>query len=125
MTQYKYKENSILAEKLDVFLTNTTSNSLSFLDTYPFTNLQELQNLVSDGNNLGNLEESRDTTKIYEFLPSKKTITSFSLEDDNRSKRPLTNFDWMINNMTAPNQSSDLDGSPDTEITNKNLLTIL
>lgn len=114
--------NSDIAEKLDTFLENTTSNKTSFLDTYPFTNFEKLKNLLSGGNSLADIEESRDTTKNYEFLPSKKTITSFSLEDDNRSKRPLTNFDWMINNMTAPNQSSDLDGSPDTEITNKNLL---
>jgi hypothetical protein len=110
--------NSENIEKLNKFLKNNTSNKLSYLSTYPFTNLERCRIYLENGQELSSIEDSNDTTNIYEFFPQKKTLSTFSLELGNTQKRPVTNFEWMINTMTSPNQSSDLNASPDLEISN-------
>ena len=107
--------NSNSIEKLETFLESNVSKKLSLLQTSPFTNLEYLKEYCEDGDEINNIEDSNDTSSVYKFLKNKKTLSSFSNEDDSLTKRPLVYFEWFKNiNIDSPDQL------PNDEFTNQN-----
>jgi hypothetical protein len=90
--------------KIKNYLKDTSSNEMSFLDVYPFTNVSWLKNNLSNGNNIERPDEANNTTKTLQFFEDKKSISSFV--------SPITNFEWVLNTSNNPNQQSLNIGAP-------------
>ena len=89
-------------EKLEKYLNANYSDELTFTDGYPFNNLTWLQNNISEGSNISSIRLSNDTSKMFSFNQTKKTIASFSEEDGKYDKKPYTYFDWIMNYSNTP-----------------------
>ena len=89
--------NSNSIEKLENYLKSNSSKKLSILQTYPFTNLDFIKESLEDGSEIQSIENANDTSSVYSFMKQKKTLSSFTTEDDLLSKRPLVYFEWMKN----------------------------
>lgn len=76
---------------------STKSNIFDFLDTYPFTNLNWLNNNLADGKSISTAENTFDTRKILSFDTNKKIISNFLGVTNSYQKRPITNFLWGTN----------------------------
>ena len=100
-------------EKLEEYLQSTDSNVGSFLDTYPFNNLQWLKSNLSNGVSVNSIDGANTTTKILKFDKNKKTFSTFDdSTDDNDSKTYLTYLDFPLNVPDNPNQIlAVIDGS--------------
>ena len=71
----------------------TTSNTITFTDTYPFTDLNWERGNLSNGITIPNVDVGFNTNKVLTFNGGKKIITNFTSTDDTTtSKRPFTNF---------------------------------
>ena len=72
---------------------STTSNSTTFTDLYPFTDLNWEKSKLANGTLISNTSIAFNTTKVLNFSPSKKIITNYNSDDSaEKSKRPITNF---------------------------------
>lgn len=91
-------------EKLKTYLKSNISNDLTFTDGYPFNNLNWIKNNVSKGFEINNITESNDTTKMLSFNEDKKTISSFSVDDEKYDKKPISYFNWILNFSNSPTQ---------------------
>jgi len=98
--------------KLRNLLANSLTNTSSFLDTYPFGDLQWIQENMANGSVFQDAKQSNDTTKVLTVYEPKKTIASFDNVDANYEKKLLTNFGWLNNRSGGPNQSTSDDQSP-------------
>ena len=102
---------------LDSYLEGTESNTVSYLDVFPFNNLQWLKTNLSNGNKVNSVENANSTTKILKFDINKKTFTTFNQSNDNNdSKTYLTYLDFPENVPQNPNQLSAVVVSPNTNI---------
>ena len=92
--------------KLKDYLESSDSNSGSFLDTYPFNNVQWLTNNLSNGVSVNSVDGANATTKILKFDENKKTFSTFDEStDDSNSKTYLTYLDFPSNTFDNPNQN--------------------
>ena len=85
-------------DKIKKYLKDTSSNEMSFLDVYPFTDLNWINNNLSDGKQIERTDESNTTIKTLQFFEEKKSIVSFM--------SPITNFEWLLNTSNNPTQQS-------------------
>lgn len=87
-------QNSVdnLIEQLkSVIYTQTEPN---VMDIYPFTNnLWCEKNLVNNNKNTGN--KRYNTNEVLEVFEQRSVISNFNNLDDNKSKRPVTNFSYV------------------------------
>ena len=91
-------------EKLKTYLKANYSDDLTFVDGYPFNNLQWLKSNLSQGNSINTARESNDTTKMLFFNEDKKTIASFDNNSEKWDRKPITYFNWILNFSNAPTQ---------------------
>ena len=92
------------------YITGTSSNDLTFLDVFPFTNLTWEQNNLSNGTAIGNVKDANSTTDIMSFNLLKKTLATFDDDKNGGSKETdkyLTYFQFKTNTSTSPNQSAN------------------
>jgi hypothetical protein len=72
---------------------STTSNSVTFTETYPFTDLNWEQGNLANGVTIANTSVAFNTTKVLNFNKSKKIITNFKSGDDDKTVcLPFSNF---------------------------------
>ena len=81
-----------LAKNLKEFLESTNSSKLSFLDTYPFTDLNWISGNTSNGNSVSSLEQFNDTTKTFIYLDDKKTIARINETEKYQKLSLLSDF---------------------------------
>ena len=93
-------------EKLEKYLKANYSDDLTFVDGYPFNNLDWLKSNLSQGNTINTIRESNDTTKNLFFNEDKKTIASFDGTADKWDRKPLTYFSWILNFSNSPTQET-------------------
>ena len=80
--------------------TSTKSNSITFTDLYPFTDLNWERSKLANGTLISNTSVAFNTTKILNFSPTKKIITNYDGNDDAiKVKRPFTNFLNAVNSI--------------------------
>ena len=109
-------------EKLKKYLKSNYSDELTFTDGYPFNDITWVQNNASKGKDIAKIQISNDSTKMYEFLPNIKTVSSFALTDGEHDRKLFTYFEWMFKNTDSPDSEvsdleSEIGGSPSTELT--------
>jgi hypothetical protein len=102
--------NSI--KKLETHLNSTKTNEYSFLDGYPFNNIEWLNENVSNGEGLLNSIDANKTINTFNVLNDIKVIASFSEEDDEFTNKFFTNFNW-VNNTNIP---SEVNSAGDGEV---------
>jgi hypothetical protein len=90
-----------LSKNLKEYLESTDSSKISFLDTYPFTNLSWVSGNTSNGNTVGNVEQFNDTTKTFIYLDDKKTIARINETEKYTNLSLLTDF-RTLNNGAQP-----------------------
>lgn len=93
-------------EKLKKYLKANYSDDLTFVDGYPFNNLNWLKSNLSQGNTINTIRESNDTTRSLFFNEDKKTIASFDGTADKWDRKPLTYFSWILNFSNSPTQET-------------------
>ena len=72
---------------------STTSNTLTFTDTYPFTDLNWERENLANGITVSNTNVAFNTTNVLNFNKTKKIITNFKSGDDDKTVcLPFTNF---------------------------------
>ena len=72
---------------------STTSNTLTFTDTYPFTDLNWERENLANGITVSNTSVAFNTTNVLNFNKTKKIITNFKSGDDDKTVcLPFTNF---------------------------------
>ena len=94
-------------QQLEEYISGTSSNDVTFLDVFPFTNLSWLKKNLADGTSVGTVNGANDTTEIMNFNVLKKTLATFDDEIEKDSvftDRLLTYFDFITNFPSAPNQ---------------------
>ena len=94
-------------QKLEEYLTGTSSNGLTFLDVFPFNNLTWLKDNLANGQSIGSTAGANDTTSIMKFNVLKKTLATFddeSEKDENHLNRPVTYFNYENNFPNSPSQ---------------------
>jgi hypothetical protein len=64
-----------IADKIKNYLKSTQSNKLSFLDTYPFSNLNWLKKNLTEGGSINSVESANKTTESFDFNTQKKIIS--------------------------------------------------
>ena len=78
-------------EKLEKYLSGNASDELGFTDGYPFNNINWIKENVSEGTQLSSVRLSNDTSKMFSFNQTKKTIASFG-DDDEKYIKTFTYF---------------------------------
>jgi len=84
-------------ENIVNYLKKTTSNEFTTFDVYPFTNLEWDKSNLANGKTINGVFDSNNTTKTLVFNDEKKTIASFSREDNVYDKTLLTTTYWRGN----------------------------
>lgn len=92
------------SEKLTNYIKSNQSDELTFSDGYPFNNLSWLQKNISQGSSISSIRLSNDTSKMFSFDENKKTLASFSNDDERYDKKMYSYFEWTMNKSTNPNQ---------------------
>ena len=90
-----------LSKNLKEYLESTDSSKISFLDTYPFTNLSWVSGNTSNGNTVGSVEQFNDTTKTFIYLDEKKTIARINETEKYTNLSLLSDF-RTLNNGAQP-----------------------
>jgi len=67
-----------IADKIKTYLKSTQSNKLSFLDTYPFDNLNWLKGELIQGSSITSVETANQTIASFDFNTQKKVISRLS-----------------------------------------------
>lgn len=92
-------------EKLKKYLNSNKSNQVTFLDTYPFTNLNWVQNNLSLGKNINDIQDAYNTKEIHTILSTKKCVSTFDVSDDVfNDKKYFTSYNWKNNTSESSNQ---------------------
>jgi hypothetical protein len=63
------------SEKIKDYLKDTRSNKLSFLDTFPFTNVNWLKNNLYDGVFITNVESPNETISSFDYDVKKRVVS--------------------------------------------------
>ena len=87
-------------KKIEAYLTGTSSNQLTLLDTAPFNSLTWLKRQMANGGSINKAEDANNTTNSLTFFSDKKTISNIT-QDDNYNKF-TTHVTWRKN--TGTNQ---------------------
>lgn len=82
-------------DKLINYLNGTSTNEFTLFDTYPFTNSEWVKTNLSDGANNGGPKNSNTTSKVIKFNTQKNVISNFEITDTNKTKRPITHFNYV------------------------------
>lgn len=93
-------------EKLDKFLISNQSDEIGFLDKYPFTNLSWIKSNLSNGSKINSVTEANSTKQIYTFIDTKKTISTFDINDNSLDKKLFTYFEWITNTSSNPDNDN-------------------
>lgn len=101
-------------EKLRKYLKSNKSNDISFLDKYPFTDLNWLKNNLSEGEKISSEVDANNTSNIYNFIDTKKTISTFDINENDLDKKVFTYFEWITNVSGNPEQG----GTPPEDLVN-------
>ena len=67
-----------LSENIDKFLQDTKTNDTTFFTVFPFNDFNWLKTNLANGNTLGSIRDSNQTTKTLKYDKLKKIIGSFS-----------------------------------------------
>ena len=89
------------AEKLDEqdklinYINDSSTNEFTLCDTFPFTNSSWVKTNLSDGANNGGPKNSNTTNQVIKFNTQKNVISNFEVTDTNKTKRPITHFNYV------------------------------
>jgi len=90
-------------KKIQDYISSTKSNSVSFIDSPPFTNLNWVKTNLANGQSIGVLEDANQTTKSLSFYQDKKAISN--IFDDPYYNNFWTSIDWLNNDGSNVAQS--------------------
>jgi hypothetical protein len=108
-TSTKVNSDTNTKTKLIDYLKSNQSDQLTFLDSYPYDNLNWVKKNLSEGSTLSSVVKSNDTSKMFTFNEDKKTIASFGEPSDSDlgyAKKPFTYFGWTNENSESPAQDN-------------------
>jgi len=108
-TSTKVTSDTNTKTKLIDYLKSNQSDQLTFLDSYPYDNLNWVKKNLSEGSTLSSVVKSNDTSKMFTFNEDKKTIASFGEPSDSNleyAKKPFTYFGWVNENSESPVQNN-------------------
>ena len=81
---------------INKYLSNSSvSNEFDFVDTYPVTNFPWVKTNMANGKSLNNVTDVIDTKLVIGYNEVHKTVTNFTLSDNNNDKRPFTHFNFI------------------------------
>jgi hypothetical protein len=75
-----------LSENIDKFLEDTKTNDTTFFTVFPFNDFNWLKSNLANGNSLGSIRDSNQTTKTLTYETSKKIIGSFPTAKNGENK---------------------------------------
>jgi hypothetical protein len=85
-------------------------NEFTLTDTFPFTFSDWVKTNFSDGVNTGGPKNSNATNNVIKFNTQRNVISNFEVTDTNKTKRPITHFNYIGNTQptfqTSVNTSS-------------------
>jgi len=81
--------------KLVDYINGSSTNEFTLTDTFPFTNSDWVKTNLSDGANIGGPKNSNATNQVIKFNTQKNVISNFEVTDTNKSKRPITHFNYV------------------------------
>ena len=84
--------------KLVDYINGSSTNEFTLCDTFPFTNSDWVKTNLSDGVNNGGPKNSNATNKVIKFNTQRNVISNFEVTDTNKSKRPITHFNYVGSN---------------------------
>ena len=90
------------SENLVNYLNSSKSDVISFVDTYPFTDLTWIKNNLQDGNKISGVKGSKSTTKTLFLNEDKKIMSNFKVNTTSDEIRPITNFGFK-QSLSVPN----------------------
>lgn len=78
------------------YILSSSSDQFQFTDTYPFNNVNWINNHVANGNNIGDVKFSFKTNKVVNYNENLNMIANF-VEEDNvlTDKKPFTYFNFL------------------------------
>lgn len=80
------------SEDLVNYLESSKSNVVSFVDTYPFTDLTWIKNNLQEGSKIADVNSSKSTSKTLFLNEDKKVISNFKVNTTSDEIRPITSF---------------------------------
>ena len=89
--------------KISEYIKSSKSNSVSFIDSPPFTDLNWVKTNLANGQSIGVLEDANQTTKSLSFYQDKKSISN--IFDDPYYNNFWTSIDWLSNDGSNVTQS--------------------
>jgi len=93
-------------DKLKKFLKSNNSDEVGFLDKFPFNDIEWIKNNLSNGITVNSVREANSTKRVHSFLDTKKTIATFSTEDNDNDKKVFSYFEWILNVSNNPNENT-------------------
>ena len=81
--------------KLVDYINESSTNEFTLIDTFPFTNSDWVKTNLSDGANNGGPKNSNATNNVIKFNTQRNVISNFEVTDTNKSKRPITHFNYV------------------------------
>lgn len=93
-------------ESIERYLNSSSTNVLTTYDVYPLTNLQWLQDNLSNGTSVNSLETSNITNQIIRYNDEKKVISNYLDADTEYQNKVFTDINWLGN--TGGESSQDI-----------------
>ena len=81
--------------KLVDYINGSSTNEFTLCDTFPFTNSDWVKTNLSDGANNGGPKNANATNQVIKFNTQRNVISNFEVTDTNKTKRPITHFNYI------------------------------
>jgi hypothetical protein len=90
-------------QNIENYLAASTNNEYEFIDTYPFNNTSWVNNNLSNGNSITNINLANRTDRVIKYNSNINVISNFTVDDITPLiKRPVTYFNY-LSTQTTPN----------------------
>ena len=121
-TNSKQVEGSEQAIKtIQEYITGSSSNGITFLDTYPFNNSTWIKNNLANGSLSSNVNAANSTTKTMRLNTTKRTFATFDDTKSVRSGSYLTTFN-ISTDLNDPTKINNPQGTTITYGTNQSVI---
>ena len=90
-----------LSENVEKFLKDTKTNDPTFLNIYPFNNLNWLKNNLANGNSVGSVRDANDTTKTFSYDQNKKIVARLTNATNGENKLFVNGYFLQSNSTPA------------------------